>query len=375
MQGIDPLVSLGYPPFEAADPPLALGDSGVEPFDPRVPFEHGPVERCDPPVERCDLLVEPAEGGGRRVERRPDLSQLGAVARVGLAPAPAIQDLEARYDPAREPGVRRKLGVVRAVVAEVRGDEVVDPRLGIGPEAPRPGDVERFAEIVRDPVGFGEERLVSAMGALEAARTRLGVQHVPQPDQEAGGPIDAVPLFQGGGDVERIADRADDVGHGSEGSERLHPEPQQAAQAGVLDDEQPAGAELVPENGLRPLAIPLGDRRRVPARIERPPVVPGGPRGGQDLVVQIHDRPGLPEPRRVVARRVHQVGRQVAPQQVQQTGHRRGAAAVHSGDQDRDFSYSAGHRGFRGVVRGGPSVEAADEAAHCTRTAVRQSPE
>ena len=166
---------------------------------------------------------------------------------------------------------------------------------------------------------------------------RFGVQHVSQPREAPDGRVDAIARLQGRGDFFGVADGRDDPRLRAHRVERLEPQAHQAADPGVLQHEQPARPEFIEQRRAGAFAEFTGDGRGVPARIEGPPVAPRRAGGRQGLVVQAHDRQGLPEPRLVVVRGgLHQRLRQIAPDEAQQAGGRRRAAPVHAGDDDRD---------------------------------------
>ena len=177
-----------------------------------------------------------------------------------------------------------------------------------------------------------------------------------EPNQASNGWIDTVSDFQGGSNVKRITDRGYDTRLGTEIRDRVDPEFQQTTHAGVFYYEQSAVAKFLPENCLRAFAAFAGDRREVPTCVESPPVVPFGTRRCQDLVVQIRDWLRFPMPRRVVIRRCHQIGRQIASHEAQQAGQRRGATTVHTGDQNRYSFFFPGHFKFQDATRGHSTV-------------------
>ena len=147
-----------------------------------------------------------AEGGCRRVERRPDAVELAAVGLVGLAPRPALEDAEAAAYPVGDVRVRQQRVVAAAVVAQVGREEGLDVGGRRGAVAAR----QRQAELPADPVerrGRVRQQIVVAhVGARHAARVGLRVEDVAQPDEVGHERVDPVAGLQRGGDVERAAD-------------------------------------------------------------------------------------------------------------------------------------------------------------------------
>ena len=249
------------------------------------------------------------------------------------------------------------------MVAEPGREKCVDLGVGIA-HASWPGDAQGGFQPVDNSVRLGEQLLVAQENTRQLARGRLGVEHVPQPHEAADGKLDAVTRLERLGDVQRVADRRHNQGPRSEARQRLYPEGQQAADARILDDEQPAVAELVLEDGLC-LVVELVDlRRRIPPRIEGPPLVCSPflqlrPGRDQDLAVDGHYLGRLPESALVGGMRRDQVLRQVATQNAQDTGDGRCPAAVHAGYH---------HGNSRGGCRPAVVVRGAIGTAVCSAT-------
>ena len=195
-----------------------------------------------------------------------------------------------------------------------------------------------------------EKHLVSYIGSPQATRRFLCIQNVPQPHKVSGRRVDFVARLQGCGNIQRIANGGYDPRFGADGLDRLDPERHQAAYPGILQHEQRAVAELFAKHRLGAFAKLAGDRRAVPIRAESSPIVPAGPRGYQDFIVQVRNRLGLPESGLIVVRSgPHQRGRQVAPYEAQQASDEGRAAAVHAGNQYRNPFVLTGHFWIPGV--------------------------
>ena len=206
---------------------------------------------------------------------------------------------------------------------------------------PRPDETEVAGGPVHHRPRIQQQPIVACVRACYAARAGLGIQHVAQPYQLSEGGIEVVAELEGRGDVQRIAKGRDDDRAGTESPDGLEPELHQSAHPGVLQNEQPAVAELLSKQLLGAFPVHAGNQRGIPAGIEGPPVLLEGTRGSEDLLVQVRDRLRLPEPRCVVGPGAHQGPGQVAARDVQDPGQRRGAAAMHAGHQNGDLLRAA----------------------------------
>ena len=216
-----------------------------------------------------------AESRRRRIEGRADAVQLAGVGPVRLAPGPPREDAEAVPDPGRDAGIRQQPVVAAAMMAQVGREERVDVRLRRGAVAPRQRQAEVPADAAERRGPVRQQIVVAHVGARQVARVGLGVEDVAQPDEVRHERVDPVAGLERGGDVERAADGRDDARPGVEPGQRVGPERQQAADARVLEDEQPALAVLRAQHLQGPLAQ-QGRRRatRAQLRSKRPPVVP-----------------------------------------------------------------------------------------------------
>ena len=314
-------------------PPGRSVPLGLQRRDPLVPLGHVAPRRV--PLGHLAVHLPAAgrqgaaEGRRRVVQGGPDPVELGAVRFVLRALRPAVHDREGGPHPRRDVRIRQQPLVPAPVVAQIGCEKGVDVRFHLRARPPRPCDAEIAADAVDAGMRVGQKLFVAHVAAGHAARARLGVEDVAQPGEVRHERVELVALVQRGGDVERVADWRDHQRRGAERGGVVDPELQQAAGPWVLQDEQPAVAELLLQRLLGAGAEPGRGGGPVPASIERPPVEVGGSRRHEDLFVQIRQRLRLPEAGDVVRLGADQRLREIAPGE----GQRGGAAAVHAGHE------------------------------------------
>lgn len=102
-----------------------------------------------------------------------------------------------------------------------------------------------------------------------------------QPEQQAFGERQAIPLPERMGHVQRRPDRHHDTGGLVHLPQHVDPEEDEATNTRVFEDGQRGAAELGLEELFRAPFIIDGDRRTIPFRIEETPILPTGAGRGQ----------------------------------------------------------------------------------------------
>ena len=311
-----------------------LSRAGVES---RKRIGGGSGERAEQGAGLVEVGRDPVEPGfrrrGVRVARKLAQCGMGAAGPVG-----------------RAAGGRRRM------VFQRRGEEGVDVAAGGGVER-RPRQPGLAADAGERPAPVGDQIVHGDKGARQAARGALGVQHMPQPEQQAGFQRESVADGERARDLARRAEGYDDARRAFRLRQRVQPERNEPAHARILEREQRRAAEFGLEQGQRLRLKFGGGGAAEPAGRKGAPVVPAAAGGGEQGVVQMHERQGFEIAALVGEIRRQDIVRRGGAGARQHARAGRGAAAVHAQNQNRGAGRCRHFAGFgTGFCRSGQTA-------------------
>jgi len=224
------------------------------------------------------------------------------------------------------------------------GEKTVDVQFTVQ-RAARPDETGLAGDLGERSAPIAEQAFVGTEGARQVAGGLFGIQDMAEPDQQHGLFGEVVSSAEGAGDFQGIAQGQEDGGIDVQGVQGGLPQGQQAAKPRVLDDDRAVCAEFSLQNGLQFPASVMKQWRRIPFRVKLCPIVPTRAGRLQDPVVEVDQRLGFPEAFYIMLAGGDQMAGQAIAEQTDNAGERRGAAAMHTCNQD-GWTVGEGHGAF-----------------------------
>ena len=208
--------------------------------------------------------------------------------------------------PTDDIGSSLNVSPIEHVVPLLLGKEVLDfDGSSVGP--PGPCDREIFADSGKHALPVAEELVVQDDGPWATARVLLGLDRVPQPQEERLRGREPVACSQGSRHLEGVSHSESDGRRDLELCQNCKPEREQTRDPRVLHDEQRRGAVLLMQQECQLLAqLPCCGRYERSVR-ECRHLVPGRTDAPQEGVVRVDNLLRLPEPKVVAITRRHDV--------------------------------------------------------------------